>query len=73
MWWVLLPCGVVRNEASFDLHSAPPANLRGRHFSAADRIRKVERLKAEAVKAEKFERAAQLRDVINAMNQKGGA
>ena len=67
MWWVLLPGDVVRNEADFRLHSTPPANPRGRHFSIEYRVNAIERLKAKAVKAEKFELAARLRDAAKAI------
>lgn len=73
MWWVLMPCGSVRNEASSRLHSTPPADPRGRHFSAKDRIKWIERLKDRAAKAEQFERAAKLRDAIKAIAQEGGS
>lgn len=73
MWWVLLPGGVVSNEASFCLHTTPPANPRGRHFDAAKRINKLQRLKDAAVEVEQFERAATLRDAIKAISLQGGA
>jgi hypothetical protein len=63
MWWVVVGRYEVRNLASFELYAAAPDNLRVRRN--ADRRRK--RLEAElacAVKVMKFERAAQLRDIL---------
>jgi hypothetical protein len=63
MWWVVAGPYEVRNLASFELYTAAPDNLRVKRN--ADRRRK--RLEAElahAVKAMKFERAAQLRDIL---------
>jgi hypothetical protein len=65
MWWFLLPCGTVRNMASFELyHRADLQNLKGRHFLAADIERRLRRVLAAQVAAEAFERAVQLRDTI---------
>ena len=67
MWWVLLPGDVVRNEADFRLHSTPPENPRGRHFSIEHRVKAIDKLKAKAVAAEQFELAARLRDAAKAI------
>lgn len=64
MWWVLLPGGVVRNEASFQLLPAAGDAQPGRTFP----LKHIEkRLRAEldkAVKGERFERASVLRDIL---------
>lgn len=63
MWWVALGRYDVTNKAGFELYTTCPANPRVKRN--ADRRRK--RLEAElatAVKAMKFERAAQLRDIL---------
>lgn len=73
MWWVLLPGGEVRNEAGFRLHTTPPADPRGRHFDAAARIKKLQRLEDAAAKAKQFERADKLRDAIKAISLEGSA
>lgn len=68
MWWVALGRYDVTNRASFELYTACPDNPRVKRN--ADRRRK--RLEAElasAVKAMKFERAAQLRDILFPGNQ----
>lgn len=69
MWWVVLPCGSVRNIASFELYrrEALPADLSGRHVNKRHAAKQVERLKDAAVKAENYERAAVLRDVLKAV------
>lgn len=73
MWWVLLPGDVVRNVASFELHTTPPGNPRGRRFSAHHKRRVIEGKKADAVRAENYERAAKLRDALKAISQEGSA
>lgn len=65
MWWVLLPCGTVRNIASFDLfHREDIGELRGRWFSQQRVAKRLGDLKDKAVRAERFEQAAVLRDVL---------
>lgn len=64
MWWVLMPGGVVANEACHRLHTNKPADLKGRHFGSAYRIKRLDRLKESAVKEERFEAAARYRDAI---------
>lgn len=66
MWWVVLPCGRVTNKGSFELYrrEALPADLKGRRVSQRHATKQVERLKDAAVKAEQYERAAVLRDVL---------
>jgi len=63
MWWVALGRYDVTNKGSFELYATCPDNPRVKRN--ADRRR--QRLEAElntAVKAMKFERAAQLRDIL---------
>jgi len=63
MWWVVAGPYEVRNLASFELYTAAPDNLRVKRN--ADRRRKrLEGELATAVKAMRFERAAQLRDIL---------
>jgi hypothetical protein len=65
MWWVLLPGGIVRNLASFQLWPRAEQPIKaGRSFDRERLLRRLESLKQEAVKAERFERAAVLRDVM---------
>lgn len=65
MWWVLLPCGTVTNVANFHLHHrADVTDLRGRAIEPSRVHRKLSALRDKAVKAEAYERAAVLRDVI---------
>ncbi|WP_159711593.1 UvrB/UvrC motif-containing protein [Geminicoccus flavidas] len=65
MWWVLLPCGTVRNIAAFELfHREDIGELRGRWFSQQRVAKRLGDLKERAVRAERFEQAAVLRDVL---------
>ena len=64
MWWVLLPSNEVRNLASFELHTARPKDLRGRHFNTTTVDRRLAAALAAHIAAERFERAATVRDVI---------
>jgi hypothetical protein len=64
MWWVLMPGGVVANEACHRLHANKPADLKGRHFSPAYRIKRLDRLKGNAARDERFEDAARYRDAL---------
>ena len=64
MWWVLMPGGVVTNEACHRLHANKPADLKGRHFSPAYRIKRLDRLKGNAARDERFEDAARYRDAL---------
>lgn len=63
MWWVVTGRYDYTNVACFELHAAPPENLRGRHFPDLRRKRLEQEL-AKATAAMKFERAAVLRDVL---------
>lgn len=63
MWWVALGRYDVTNKASFELYTTRPDNLRIKRN--ADRRRsRLEAELAAAVKAMKFERAAQLRNIL---------
>lgn len=63
MWWVALGQYDVTNKASFELYTSCPDNPRVKRN--ADRRRKrLEGEMAKAIKAMKFERAAQLRDIL---------
>lgn len=66
MWWVVLPSGEVRNIASFELYRREglPADLRGRHIDKRRVDKRLAELKDAAVKAEQYERAAVLRDLL---------
>lgn len=65
MWWVLLPCGTVRNIGSHDLfHRDDIGDLRGRWFSQQRVAKRLGDLKDRAVRAERYEQAAVLRDVL---------
>jgi hypothetical protein len=63
MWWVALGQYDVTNKAGFELYTTCPGNPRVKRN--ADRRRKrLEAEMANAVSAMKFERAAQLRDIL---------
>lgn len=64
MWWVVTGRYSYTNVACFDLYAAYPPNPRIKRNSERRRAR-LESLMAAAVKAMKFERAAQLRDILN--------
>lgn len=65
MWWVLLPCGDVRNVPAFLLAHRDHIELKpGRWFPSERRVKRLHALKQSAVEAENYERAAELRDVL---------
>ena len=67
MWWVSLPGGEVRNAGSHELaHTGEPGlgSLQGRYFSDEHRESRLRATLERAVKEERYERAAVLRDVI---------
>jgi len=63
MWWVALGRYDVTNKASFELYSACPENPRVKR-NAGRRRKRLEVELNKAVKEMRFERAAQLRDVL---------
>lgn len=70
MWWVLCPGDVVRNLASFHLwHAKDAPPLKGRQFSTTEARKRLERVKAKAVEAENYERAAAARDALQKMKE----
>lgn len=64
MWWVLLPCGEVRNLASFELWSIAPGNLRGRQFSESHVEKQRHKAKIKAYENNEGKRAQALRDQL---------
>jgi hypothetical protein len=63
MWWVITGRYDARNVASFEIYARRPDYLRVKR-NAARRRKRLEAELANAVKTMKFERAAQLRDIL---------
>jgi hypothetical protein len=64
MWWVLTGRFDVRNQASFEIYTACPPNLRVKRNERQCGA-KLKKLLQEAIAAQNFERAIVLRNILN--------